>query len=106
VRAWRERAEDREEWAITLKKAIVKLRELYTKQKEVIIMQNVGFKVLTAANMAVCWMLSRKVWQKLKDDSVSTASIIRTRRSHFGTSNDRIFHHKLASASKTLFTSL
>lgn len=67
---------------------------------------NVGFKVLTAANMAVCWMLSRKVWQKLKDDSVSTASIIRTRRSHFGTSNDRIFHHKLASASKTLFTSL
>jgi hypothetical protein len=33
VRSWRKRAEDREEWAITLKEAVVKLQELYAKEE-------------------------------------------------------------------------
>jgi hypothetical protein len=34
VRRWRKKGEDREEWAIILKEAMVKLQELYTKEEE------------------------------------------------------------------------
>jgi hypothetical protein len=34
VRRWRKKGEDREEWTIILKEAMVKLQELYAKEEE------------------------------------------------------------------------